>query len=315
MPRHKPIRAAIYGACHANALLRLLQGIPGLKGKIQFTPIPATMNITAEEMDAFIASVPDLDLVLYQPISANYRGPQFASARIVEAAAKAQTTLISFAYYHFEVYTPFITSALPGLPEPPTEYMDYLLGALIARGFDDAKIVDRLQHLEGLAPYVEGMVGAAFYEFGVREERVLDGDRPLDVKISDRVKALYQSKRLGHTPNHPSTLPMRWIADDILKRIEPMTGKILSARWSLTPDPLNEIQFFAPPFVRKAFGMTFEDKPVTLTKTHGRQTLAAYVRGQRPFYEAIPRDQFLQAVETMAQPTARPWYTPLLTTD
>jgi hypothetical protein len=314
MLRNKPIRAAIYGACHANALLKLLQGIPGLKGKIQFTPIPATMNITGEEMDAFIASVPDLDLVLYQPISANYRGPQFASARIVEAAG-ASTTLISFAYYHFEVYTPFITSALPGLPEPPTEYMDYLLGALIARGFSDEKIVDRLLHLEGLDRYVEGMVGAAFYEFGVREERVLDGDRPLDVKISDRVKALYKDKRLGHTPNHPSTLPMRWIADDILQRIEPMIGKTLSARWSLKSDPLNEIQFFVAPYVRKAFGMTFDDKPVTLTKTHGRQNLADYVKGQRPFYEAIPREQFIQGVETMAQPTARPWYTPLLTTD
>jgi hypothetical protein len=314
MPPTKPIRAAIYGACHANALLKLLQAIPGLKGKIQFTPIPATMNITAEEMEAFVASVPDLDLVLYQPISANYRGPQFASARIVEAAG-AKTTLISFAYYHFEVYTPFITSALPGLPEPPTEYMDYLLGALIARGFSDETIVDRLQHLEGLAPYVEGMVGAAFYEFGVREERVLDGDRPLDVRISDRVRALYKDKRLGHTPNHPSPLPMRWIADDILQRIEPMIGKTLSARWSLKRDPLDEIQFFAAPFVRQAFGMTFQDKPITLTKTHGRQNLADYVKGQRPFYEAIPREQFIQAVETMAQPTARPWYTPLLTTD
>ncbi|HWU80361.1 MAG TPA: WcbI family polysaccharide biosynthesis putative acetyltransferase [Caulobacter sp.] len=314
MPRHKPIRAAIYGACHANALLKLLQGIPGLASRIQFTPIPAVMNITPEDMEAFIASIPDLDLVLYQPISANYRGPQFASARIVEAAGPS-TTLISFAYYHFEVYTPFITSALPGLPEPPTEYMDYLLGALIARGFPDEKIVDRLQHLEGLAPYVEGMVGAAFYEFGVREERVLEGDRPLDVRISDRVRALYKDKRLGHTPNHPSTLPMRWIADDILERIAPMTGKILSARWSLKSDPLDEIQFFAPPFVREAFGMTFQDKPITRTKTHGRQGLAAYVKGQRPFYEAIPRERFIQAVETMAQPTARPWYAPLLTTD
>lgn len=314
MRRQKPIRAAIYGACHANALLKLLRGIPGLGRKIQFTPIPAVMNISPEEMEAFVASVPDLDLVLYQPISTNYRGPQFASARIVEAAG-AKTTLISFAYYHFEVYTPFITSALPGLPEPPTEYMDYLLGTLIARGFNDEQIADRLLNLQGLAPYVDGMVGAAFYEFGVREERVLDGDRPLDVRISDRVRALYKDKRLGHTPNHPSTLPMRWIADDILARLEPMIGKTLGARWSLAADPLNDIQFFVPPFVREAFGMTFDDKSVTLTKTHGRQNLAAYIKGQRPFYEAIPREQFIQAVETMVQPVSRPWYAPLLTTD
>ncbi|WP_297509259.1 WcbI family polysaccharide biosynthesis putative acetyltransferase [uncultured Caulobacter sp.] len=314
MSRRKPIRAAIYGACHANALLELLRGVPGLTGKIQFTPIPAVMNITPEEMEAFIASVPDLDVVLYQPISANYRGPQFASARIVEAAPSS-TTLISFAYYHFEVYTPFITSALPGLPEPPTEYMDYLLGALIARGFSDETIVERLQHLKGLEPYVEGMVGAAFYEFGVREERVLDGDRPLDIRISDRVRALYQHKRLGHTANHPSVLPMRWIADDILARLEPLIGKTLGARWSLKADPLGDIQFFAAPFVREAFGMTFQDRPTVRTKTHGRQSLAAYVRSQRPFYEAIPREQFIQAVETMAQPTARPWYATLLATD
>lgn len=314
MPRPKPIRAAIFGACHANALLKLLRGIPGLNRRIEFTPVPAVMTITPDAMEAFIASVPDLDVVLYQPISASYRGPQFASARIVEAA-KPGTTLISFAYYHFEVYTPFITSALPGLPEPPTEYMDYLLGALIARGFNDEKIADRLLHLQGLEPYVEGMVAAGFYEFGVREERVLDGDRPLDVRIADRVRALYKDHRLGHTPNHPSVLPMRWIADDILARLEPMIGKTLGARWSLQSDPLKDIQFFAAPFVRQAFGMTFQDKPVTLTKTHGRQALAAYIKGQRPFYEAIPRQQFIEAVETMAQPTARPWYSPLLTTD
>lgn len=307
-----PIRVAVYGSCHAGAIKRVLAGVRGLGRRIEFVPLPAVMDITAEEMTAFVADLPTIDLFLYQPISASYRGPEFASARVVEAAGP-RTMLLSFAYYHFEVYTPFVTSALPGLPEPPTEYMDYLLGALIARGFSDAEIAQRLLHLEGLEPYVEGMLAAAFYEFGVREERVLEGDRPLDIRISSRVKAAFRSERLGHTPNHPAAQVLNWIADDVLTHLRPLLGKDFAGRGSNCPDPLEDIQFFAPPFVQRAFGLTFEDAPRVVIKDRA-MTLDGYIRDQRPFYEAIPRQTFLDAVEVMAQPSARPWYTPLLTT-
>jgi hypothetical protein len=41
-------------------------------------------------------------------------------------------------------------------------------------------------------------------------------------------------------------------------------------------------------------------------------SVAAYVEAQRPFYAAIPRRDFMTALEALARPQARPWYTPLV---
>ncbi len=202
-PSETPIRVAIYGSCHSEALQRLLLGIPGVPARLEFVPVKLCMEIAADEMADFIARLPGVDLLIYQPVSADHRGAEFATSRLVEGAGPS-SRFLSFAYYHFEIYTPFITAALPTLPAPPFDYMDYLLGALIAHGFSDSDVISRLLHLEGVGPYAEGILAAAFYEVRLREERTFDGDRPLDIRIADRVEKAFRHHRLGHTLNHPA---------------------------------------------------------------------------------------------------------------
>jgi hypothetical protein len=309
-PSEKPIRVAIYGSCHAEALQRLLLGVPGAAARLEFAPVKSCIEINADEMADFIARLPGVDLLIYQPVSTDYRGAEFATGRLVEAAGP-RTRLLSFAYYHFEIYTPFITAALPTLPAPPFDYMDYLLGALIAHGFSDADVISRLLHLQGVDPYAEGMLAAAFYELRLREARTFDGDRPLDIRIADRVENAFRHQRLGHTLNHPAAPVLQWIALDVLQRLKKEFGVEFDDPRSSDPDPLDDIQFFAAPFVRKAFGLEFSDMSEVVIERR-RMSVAAYVEAQRPFYAAIPRRDFMTAMEALAQPQARPWYTPLV---
>jgi hypothetical protein len=306
MQPRKPVRAAIYGTCHATALRRVLLGVPGFADQVELVPAAECMDITADEFGELIAGIPGLDMVIYQPIAADRRGSEFATARFVETATD-RTALLTFGYYHFELYTPFIFPSLHGLPNPPTHCFDYLLAALIARGGSDAEIATGLLELEGLEPYAAAMIGAAIGQLRLREDRVLDGDRPIDIPITDRVEAAYRAVRLGHTFNHPTSAVFGWIANDVLARLELMFDLQLPSLPSSDADPLTEIQYFAPPFVRRAFDMSFADDATTVLD-YQPMPLAAYIDSQRAFYESIPRETLTRALEAMAQPTARPWY-------
>jgi hypothetical protein len=63
-PSETPIRIAIYGSCHAEALQRLLLGTPGVAARLEFAPVKSCMEITADEMNDFIARLPGVDLLI-----------------------------------------------------------------------------------------------------------------------------------------------------------------------------------------------------------------------------------------------------------
>jgi hypothetical protein len=310
MFNQKAIRAVVYGSCHATALVQLLKGIPGLTRCVDILPIPPVHEIAEDALNGIVETIKDVDLLIYQPVSRDYRGEQYATARLVEALP-AHAMLISFGYYHFEIYTPFISAALPGMPPPPSDYVDYLLGSLMARGLPDGEIAERLLHLEGLEPYAEAMLAAAFYELRLREDRVLEGDRALDVRLAGRVHEAFRRDRLGHTMNHPTRTVMTWIADDVLSRLEAQFGIHLCGLRSLRADPLKPCQFVVAPFVKKAFGLTFADGRDAVLNNR-RLRIGDYIKANRPYFDSLAPGALMKAVQTHAQPASRPWYSVLL---
>jgi hypothetical protein len=305
----KPVRTAIYGSCHADALRRVLQSDPGLAARLEFVPLSPCMEIGEAEMAAFLADqASSLDLFIYQPISADYRGPQFSSASIIERAG-ASTSLLSFSYYHLEVYAPFILASAAGFPPGGPEYVDYLLASLVHQGLDETRIVEELAYFQAFEPYAPRLIAQALFDLRWREERLLDGDRPIDIRLSDRVEAHFRDIRLGHTANHPTAPVFQWLAEDVAGKLSQTFGLDPSSPAPVDPDPLDDVSYFAAPFVARALELTFTDAPIHVLEGH-RLALSDYVARQRPYYETVPRAMLAVAIDNLL--STRPWFAALL---
>lgn len=305
----RKLKAAVYGACHADALETVLHAHPDLREAVEFIPLEPCMTVTEPQMADFERVLPELDVLIHQPISSASRGDRFASAALLERMG-AGATPISFPYFHFELYTPFITAPDPRLPPAPSDYVDYLLAALVVRGEDDPAVVERLQTFEGCDAHAVLMRGASMYELQFREERVLPGDRPLDVRVLERVRAAHAEERLCHTNNHPGPTVMGWIGDDVADRLRQVLGlPPVPPPAAARPDPLGDIDYPALPFVRSAFGLAFEDAPVV--RLNGQTVgLARYVAQQRPYWEGVAPSTLRAIFEDTLPP--RRWYGALL---
>lgn len=300
----KPLRVALYGSCHAEGLQKVLASNPRLRPHLEFVSLDSVMDITREGMNDLISAFPSLDLLIYQPTSSDYRGEAFSSARLLQHV-RGNTKPISFAYYHFELYQPYILGPAPKFPETNLGYLDYLAGACVARGLSDDEIVHQLLHFDGFEPYAPALHAAAMFELRIRENRILDGDRPLDVRIADRVQEAFRAQRLGHTMNHPSSTVFRWLADDITTRVAQMFDLDLGDAEPLDSDPLAETSFFAPPFVRRAFEMSFDDA-ATISLGGKSLSLRDYVSVQRAYFDKVDEALFWDRVAEIS--SVRPWF-------
>ena len=303
------LKAAVYGACHADALEIVLGSTPAIAAAVEFIPLDPCMTLTEDGMDEFVSRLPTLDVLIYQPISAASRGERFASAALLRGLGP-HAQAISFPYFHFELYTPFVTAPDARMGRTGLDYVDYLLATLVACGLPDEAIVRELLEFQGLEPHAAMIRGASFYELESREERVLPGDRPLDVRITERVRDAHVQRRLCHTNNHPGAEVMGWIGDGVVAQLCARFG--LNAPvgpGAVRPDPLDEIDYFAPPFVRRALGLAFHDDP--FVSLHGeRLSTAGYVARHRPAYEAVSAATLRAIFEDTLPP--RPWYGALL---
>ena len=302
----KPIRTAFYGSCHAEGLQKVLASSPQFGAHLEFVPLASVMEITQDEMGDLISALPSLDLLIYQPTSSDFRGEAFSSARLLQHLPGV-TQPMSFAYYHLELYQPYILGPAPRFPEAEFEYLDYLTGACLARGLLDEEIAHQFLHFEGFEPYAPALLAAALSELRTRENRVLNGDRPLDIRIADRVERAFRTQRLGrhHEPAGKTSTVFRWLADDIAVRISQMFNLDLECAEPRDADPLAETSFFAPPFVRRAFEMSFDDAEiVSLGGEH--LALRDYISRQRAYFENVDEAMFWGRVEEMS--SARPWF-------
>ncbi len=300
----KPLRTALYGSCHAEGLQKVLASNPQLGAHLEFVPFASVMEITEEGMGDLISTLPSLDLLIYQPTSTDYRGETFSSAHLLQHL-RGVTRPLSFAYYHLELYQPYILGPAPRFPEADFEYLDYLTGAFLARGLLDEEIAHQLLHFEEFEPYAPALLAAALSELRTRENRILDGDRPLDIRIADRVELAFRTQRLGHTVNHPTSTVFRWLADDIAVQVSQMLDLDLECAEPRDVDPLAETSFFAPPFVRRAFEMSFDD-PEIVSLGGQHFSLRDYISGQRAYFKNVDEAMFWDRVEEMS--SARPWF-------
>jgi hypothetical protein len=248
----RPLRAAVYGFCHAQALQKILAADPRVAGTLEFVELDECFKMTDEAMNELVGTIaPKLDVLIYQSVSGKTLGKQVSGPEI-RALVPDDCLRISFPIFRFDFYTPHFSYPAPEAPKPPFDYLDF-------------GIVD--QFLRG-TPLSSARPGALTLEFDqhvvdeIRESTLTEIDRRdyddlglLSVTLADVVRDRANAEVLFHTINHPGSTLMSALAERTIAALA-SAGVIDSKGGPIAAgDPFAEIQLPVHPSVQRAIGI------------------------------------------------------------
>jgi hypothetical protein len=305
--KENSISIAVYGACHATAIQDIIEKSNIMRQRLNIFPVQSCYAISQEQFQELIDVAPDLDLLIYQPVSTAYRGGQFATNNF-SILDNFKTESVAVQYYHFELYWPFMAQSANGLTEPPFTYIDYHLAAMIARDIDDAEILDRLQNETCFDPFMDEATEWAINGLATRELKPLPARTSQHILLSEFVRNNYSTKLLGHTYNHPTAAVYDYIIGEILAKTTVLREAI--PRLSVYGvDPHSSIQIPVPEFVRRKLSLSTHEARHLIHQ--GRRIDSfEYIAMSRAHYNNEGADRIFAAIEMLA--IERPWFNSLL---
>jgi hypothetical protein len=143
-----PLRAAVYGFCHAQALHEILASDPRVAGELEFIALNECFKMTGAEMDELVESIaPQLDVLIYQPVSGRTLGKQVSGAEI-RTIVREDCVQITFPIFRCDFYTPHFSYPVPEAPRPPFDYIDFGIVDQFLRGTQQSSARPGAQWLE-----------------------------------------------------------------------------------------------------------------------------------------------------------------------
>lgn len=298
------LRTIIYGSCHGYALKKTLKNISTAQQQLEFMELPENFVITEREMSVFLEDVvPRLDLFIYQPISIAARGEQFASARILKLLP-SQTRTLTFSYLHFELYNPYSLYPAATLPEFAGTYVDYAIGALVANGMPSDELKAKWDEGPKFGPYVDVCLEQNLAELRDREDRILPGDKSIQLRFADCIEKNFRSVRLFNSINHPSAVLIECLAAQTLQALAIRASEPDNKGREWLDDTFIPI----PAFVQKQYGLCFPSPTPILAKK--RMSLLEYIDTQARYFRAIDPKVVRTTIEELS--FSRPWFEALI---
>lgn len=252
--RHKaPLRAAVYGFCHAQALQGILAADPRVAGQLEFIPLSECFKMTSDEMDQFVGAIaPELDVLIYQSVSGRTLGEQVSGPRI-RSVVRDDCLRISFPIFRFDFYTPHFSYPVPEAPRPPFEYLDFGIVDQFLRGVPKSTARSGALSLEFDDPLVSEIREATLAEV---DRRDFDDLGPLSVTLADVVRERLNTELLFHTINHPGGALMAELAERTIALLR-SAGAIGSRTGAaVAVDPFADTHLPVHPSVQRALGIT-----------------------------------------------------------
>jgi hypothetical protein len=301
---HRKLRTIIYGSCHGIALKKALESISSARQRLTFENLPENFEITEDEMQTFLNNTaPEIDVFIYQPTSADARGDLFASATVLKAL-RPQTRTLTFSYLHFELYNPYTLYPGADMPAFTGTYVDYAVGALVTNGVPTAELKAKWHKGPDFAPYGDACLNQNLKELREREERILPGDNPTQLRFADTIQTSFRSEPLFNSMNHPSA--------GLIQRLAAQTIAALDIRNCGSDTPHREWLDSAfipiPEFIRRQYELTFPDRTPVL---RGKEmSLDEYIHTQAQYFRALDPQVVKSRITELSY--SRPWFKPLL---
>lgn len=250
--RHRPLKAAIHGACQADALRKMLENHPACAGQIEFFPLQENWRMTDAELDEFERVIaPQLDVFIFQPDRGIARADRFSSMGMVQHL-RPDCLWVSFPMFAFGVYAPFVDYGPPELGPSPFEYLDFSIVAQFLAGVPEPDVPAALAALELDDAAIADVVDWAMKKVEAREVGEMG---TVDVLVSHFLRDRMRSEKLFHTINHPALPVMSHLAEGVLERLHALGA--LDRRYDGDPfeDHLDQIRLPIHPSIQRSFGL------------------------------------------------------------
>lgn len=301
--RRRPLKAAIHGACQADAMHKMLAGHPSCAGNIEFIPLEENFKMTDADIEQFEKEIaPQLDVFIFQPDRGVAFEDKFTSFAMVQHL-RPDCLWISFPIIYMSVYAPFFNYPLPELGKTPFEYIDFAVVAQFLKGVPAEQAAAQIARIELDDSMIEELINQSIESVEARETGEMG---QVDVLISPFLRENLRKEKLFHTINHPGLAVMSKMAEGVLDRLHALGA--LDHRYAGEPfdDHLDQIRLPIHPSIQKAFGLAedseFFYKQNLVTEQQAIDTTYAYLAG-------VDRDVLEDSLRH--QTAVRPWFAAL----
>lgn len=159
----------------------------------------------------------EVDLLIYQPVSDNYKGIFQLSTRYIKDRLKPDCQTISFPIAYFTGYNPemiYLRDLNGAVISEPFAYHDINILRLFAQGESVKEILKIIQADDFYtAFFAEKQLNETIVSLNAREKEI-------DIKLSQFIQDNFRTERLFHVFNHPSGRILELIAGSILNHLK-----------------------------------------------------------------------------------------------
>jgi hypothetical protein len=288
---------SIYGSCQAPALATVLNSCAAFTHDWEYVAVAPCYVATEEQIVRFRAeTIPQLDLLIYQPVSEDYRGVNFSSA-FLRGNLPVDRLALSVQYVHWEAYHPTVNSPYGLLPHPEG-YVDSLVAGAVALGVGEDVYLRRLEEIgASLCIDFSEIENWCLRELRVREAGENDGGRPVDIALADFIMGSYRHARLLHTIDHPTAALMREIGRQCLSRLGYSDTEI---NFDASVDALDISQLALYPIYRDQFGFYESGRMHDFQLLDQTKTYDTYLREQFAWFKGLSKEDVTAFFERVA---------------
>jgi hypothetical protein len=160
--------------------------------------------------------LPEVDLLIHQPVSDNYKGIPQLSSRYLRSQLKPSSQALSFSVAYFSGYNPeMVSPKVKGVTlSKPFNYHDINLMRLYLEGKSITEALKLIRAEDFYSPtQAEQLLSQTFMNLEKRE-------LALDIRLSPFIRRYFRQMRLFYTFNHPSSAVLSYIANCALEALE-----------------------------------------------------------------------------------------------
>ncbi|WP_278382576.1 WcbI family polysaccharide biosynthesis putative acetyltransferase [Pseudoalteromonas distincta] len=206
----KKKKFTIIGNCQVDALINHLTACADFTSMYDYIRVPPIHTISIDKQQELLEQIKYLDLVIQQPVVDENRFP-FLSNSVVLSAIKNDCKLIMIPSAYYTGYFPFYDS-LDGVDGLIGGVHDYQVVDCFLNGFSLLETLEVIKNDRGIAR--QKLLNQHLLSIQSLHRREIEFN--LDIKLSAFIIENFQRERLFHTFNHPSSITVSYIANQIL---------------------------------------------------------------------------------------------------
>ncbi|WP_125469159.1 WcbI family polysaccharide biosynthesis putative acetyltransferase [Methylomagnum ishizawai] len=266
-PRHEKKKFAIYGNCQSLALASVLMRFSDFRNKFEIIKLDPVHLISNAAHDAFLnKSLPNLDVLLYQPVKEGYRGNDRFSSKYLLTQLKEGARAISFPSIQSYCYHPTvflfksasedissICKEIFGLPIHELYHFHQIVKSYLSGASLQAAIVSFDQASDKDIEYYHARIQDSW-------DRLLQAEieHAIDIRISDFIKSRYKQSLLFHTPSHPSGEVLADICHQLFSHLG-VDASDEEMQEVIALDPLNMISYPLQKFILGDLNINYDN--------------------------------------------------------